>query len=119
VYTHAERRAGYARKLSPYLESLDVSEPDAVAPPAALRRGRPTGDAILGRQTEWRAATARRARVVPAQILSDRDLSKLAASLPRTAEEIDAATSIGLLTARRLAPQVLPLITTPSADVTT
>jgi ribonuclease D len=72
---------------------------------------------VLGRLTEWRAATARRARVVPAQILSDRDLSKLAASQPRTPEEIDAATSIGLLTARRLAPEVLPLIATPSPDV--
>lgn len=116
VYSHAARRAGYARKLTPFLESLDVTEPEPVAPPIALRRERPAEDAVLRRLTEWRATTAKRARVVPAQILSDRDLSKIAASRPSTAEEIDTATSIGVLTARRLAPQVLPLISEPSAD---
>ena len=29
---------------------------------------------------------------------------------PTSAEELDAATSIGLLTARRLAPEILPLL---------
>ena len=116
VYSSAARRAGYARKLSPYLDNLDVTEPDPVPPPAALRRDRSDGDDVLRRLTEWRAATAKRARVVPAQILSDRDLSKLAASRPGSAEDIDTATSIGLLTARRLAPEVLPLIASPSHD---
>ena len=119
VYAHAQRRAGYARKVSPFLESLDVTEPEPVAPPAALRRERPAEDAVLRRLTEWRATTAKRARVVPTQILSDRDLSKIAASRPSTAEEIDIATSIGVLTARRLAPQVLPLLTEPASDSTT
>lgn len=115
VFTHAERRAGYARKLSPYLESLDLSEPDPVAPPAALRRDRTSGDHVLRRLTEWRAATAKRSRVVPTQILSDRDLSTIATARPRTPEDLDAATSIGLLTARRLAPDVLPLVA-PAPD---
>ncbi len=116
VYTYTERRAGYARKLSPYLESLDVTEPDPVAPPAALLRERPAGDAVLQRLTEWRAAKAQVARVVPTQILSDRDLSRIAESRPRTAEDLDTATDIGLLTARRLAPQVLPLLAGPVSD---
>lgn len=114
VYTRAERRSGYARKPSPYLEQLDVSEPALVAPPTTFRRERPVGDAVLRRLTEWRAEAARRSRVVPTQILSDRDLSKLATTRPRSAEEIDTATEIGLLTARRLAPEVLPLIAAPS-----
>jgi len=118
VYTHAERRAGYARKLTPFLESLDVTGPEPVAPPPALRRERPADDALLGRLTEWRATTAKRARVVPTQILSDRDLSKIAATRPSTAEEIDTATSVGVLTARRLAPQVLPLIDEPALEST-
>jgi len=116
VYSHAERRAGYSRNLSPLLDVLDVTEPEAVAPPVALRRRVSTPDGVLVRLTEWRAATARRVRVVPTQILSDRDLAKIATARPRTAEEIDSITSIGLLTARRLAPDVLPLVATPPPD---
>lgn len=110
IYSHAERRAGYSRNISPYIEALDIAEPDTIAPPAAFRRTRSSGDLILERLTEWRASTAQRARVVPAQILTDRDLSAIAAARPTTAEDIDAATAIGLLTARRLAPAILPLI---------
>ncbi len=116
VYTHVERRSGYARKLSPYLDSFDATEPDPVAPPASLRRDRSSGDDTLQRLTEWRANAAQRSRVVPAQILSDRDLSKIAAVRPNSAEEIDTAIDIGLLTARRLAPEILPLIGTPVAE---
>ncbi|MEP6299466.1 MAG: 3'-5' exonuclease, partial [Ilumatobacter sp.] len=110
VFSFAERRAGYARQISPYLASIDVSTPEPVAPPAGLRRGRQSGDLVLERLTEWRAGAARRVRVVPAQILSDRDLNKLAVARPKSAEEIDEITEIGLLTARRLAPDVLPIV---------
>lgn len=110
VYSHAERRAGYSRNISPYIEALDIAEPDTIAPPAAFRRTRSSGDLVLERLTDWRAGAARRARVVPAQILTDRDLGAIAAARPATPEDIDAATAIGLLTARRLAPAILPLI---------
>lgn len=116
LYTHAQRRAGYARKLSPYLESVDLGVPETVAPPTSLRNRRPAGDGVLRRLTEWRASAAQRSRVVPAQILSDRDLSKIAAAKPRTAEEIDTVIDIGLLTARRLAPELLPLVSAPLND---
>jgi DNA helicase-2/ATP-dependent DNA helicase PcrA len=116
VYSHAERRAGYSRSLSPLLETLDVTEPEAIAPPATLRRATSATDGLLLRLTEWRATTAQRVRVIPTQILSDRDLAKIATARPRTAEEIDSVTSIGLLTARRLAPDVLPLVATPPPE---
>lgn len=114
VYAHAQRRSGYARKVSPYIESLDLSAPETIAPPAMFRKPRSPGDAVLDRLTEWRAVTAQRSRVVPAQILTDRDLAAIARSLPTTPEELDAATAIGLLTARRLAPMILPLLESPS-----
>lgn len=112
ILSRAERRAGYVRQSSPFLAELDLDAPPAVAPPAALRRPR-TVDPTLERLTEWRAASALRARIVPTQLLSDRDLSAIAAACPTSAEELDEATSIGLLTARRLAPEILPLLQAP------
>ena len=109
VLTRAERRGGYARKASPLIVELDLTAAPPVPVPAALRRPRPT-DPTLERLTAWRAESAVRARVVPTQLLSDRDLSAIAEAKPTTAEELDAATSIGLITARRLLPEILPLV---------
>jgi DNA helicase-2/ATP-dependent DNA helicase PcrA len=109
VLTRAERRGGYRRAPSPYLEGLDLDEPELVGPPQALRRSG-TVDPTLDRLTQWRSDWARRARVVPAQLLSDRDLSAIAEAKPATAAELDEITSIGPLTARRLAPEILPLV---------
>ena len=107
--TRAQRRGGYERKPSPFIDHLDVEPPPAAGPPVSLRRARST-DPALDRLAAWRADTAIRARVVPTQLLTDRDLATIAAAKPTTAEELDDATSIGLLTARRLAPEILPLL---------
>ncbi len=109
VLTRAERRGGYARQPSPYIAELDLAEAPPVPVPTSLRRHR-TVDPTLERLTTWRAESALRARVVPTQLLTDRDLAAIAATKPTSAEELDAATSIGLLTARRLAPEILPLL---------
>lgn len=111
VLTRAQRRGGYARKPSPLLADLDLQAPPPRPVPEILRRSR-TVDPTLERLTEWRAESARRARVVPAQLLTDRDLTAIATAKPTSAEELDRATSIGLLTAKRLAPEILPLIRT-------
>ncbi|WP_420453488.1 ATP-dependent helicase [Ilumatobacter sp.] len=113
VLTHAARRGGYGRRISPFVEDLDVSEPDPVAPPRALLRARPRADPAMEGLRAWRAEAARRARIVPTELMTDRDLGALARERPRTAEEIDAVTSIGLITARRLAPELLPLVAAP------
>jgi DNA helicase-2/ATP-dependent DNA helicase PcrA len=109
VLTRAERRAGYARKPSPFIAELDLEEPAPTPFPSALRRRR-SDDSTLERLTEWRARSALRARVVPTQLLTDHDLAAIAAAKPATAEELEAATAIGPLTARRLAPEILPLV---------
>ena len=107
--TRAERRGGYVRQPSPFIAELALDEPAPVPVPATLRRQR-TVDPTLERLTAWRAESAVRARVVPTQLLTDRDLAAIAAAKPTSAEALDAATSIGLLTARRLAPEILPLV---------
>ena len=67
-------------------------------------------DPTLERLRAWRAASAAKANIVPTELLTDRDLAAIAAARPTSAEELDAATGVGLLTARRLAPELLPLI---------
>lgn len=108
VMSHAQRRGGYARKISPLIADLDLSEPEAVAPPRSIVRRLRT-DRSIDDLRAWRADAARRAKIVPTQLMTDRDLHTIAGNRPRSAEEIDAITSIGLITARRLAPEILPL----------
>ncbi len=109
ILTRAERRSGYARQPSPFIDELVLDEPPPIPVPKALRRVRDV-DPTLERLTAWRAESAMRAQVVPTQLLTDRDLAVIASAKPTSAEELDAATSIGLLTARRLAPEILPLL---------
>jgi DNA helicase-2/ATP-dependent DNA helicase PcrA len=102
----ARRRGGYARKLSPFVADIDLTEPEALPPPYELIRK--TRDAspihVLRR---WRADAARRANVLPPQLVSDSDLTAIAKRQPHTAEELADVTSMGLITARRLAPEIL------------
>ncbi|MFK8022351.1 MAG: ATP-dependent helicase [Ilumatobacter sp.] len=109
VLTRAERRGGYARKPSPLIETLDVAPPPITTPPARPRRRDPVGE-LHARLVEWRAETAARARIVPDQLLSDRDLSSIASAQPTSAAELNAATSIGMITATRLADEICPLV---------
>ena len=110
VVTRAERRGGYRREPSPLLEGLDVSTPEPAAPPRELLRRRPSRGPI-DELRAWRDDAARRARIVPTELLTDRDLGAIAEHRPRSAEEIDELTSVGIITARRLAPELLPLLT--------
>ncbi|NND75094.1 MAG: ATP-binding domain-containing protein, partial [Ilumatobacter sp.] len=110
VLTAAERRAGYARTVSPFIAELDVTEPEALPPPSALRRRRRSVDPLLAALRQWREETARTAGVLPAQLCSDRDLSAIAARRPATAEDLAEATTFGTIMAHRLGEQILPLV---------
>jgi DNA helicase-2/ATP-dependent DNA helicase PcrA len=107
LITHAARRGGYARTVSPFIAELDVTEPTPAPPP---RRIRARVDPLLGALREWRDESARRADVLPVQLCSDRDLASIAQARPTTAEELAAATSFGQITAERLAPQILEIV---------
>jgi DNA helicase-2/ATP-dependent DNA helicase PcrA len=104
----AERRGGYAREPSPLVATLDLSAPTIVAPPHRPRRS--TDDRLAGALRTWRHAAARRARVLPQQLCSDHDLAAIARRRPASAEELVAVTSLGPLTARRLAPEILAVL---------
>ena len=114
VLTRAERRGGYARDASPFVATLDLSEPPLPPPP---RRERPTRvvDTGIGEALRaWRREAARRARVLPQQVCSDRDLATIARRRPATVDELVSITSLGPLTARRLAPELLAIVSRPA-----
>jgi DNA helicase-2/ATP-dependent DNA helicase PcrA len=107
LVTHATRRGGYARTISPFIAELDLTEPPPAPPP---RRTRARIDPLIGALREWRAESARRADVLPVQLCSDRDLASIARARPTTADELAEATSFGRITAERLAPQILEVV---------
>jgi DNA helicase-2/ATP-dependent DNA helicase PcrA len=105
VITWARRRGGYQRKPSPFLDGFTSCTPPAAPPPAdLLARHHSDHDDLTERLHQWRADAARAADVLPDTLVSDRDLTTIAAARPATPEELDAATGLGPLTARRLWP---------------
>ena len=115
VLSHAERRGGYARTLSPLLDDLDLSEPDAAAPPPR-DRVRPRPDRVLTALQTWRDDAARRNDVLPVQLMSDRDLASIASDRPVTADDLQRSSSLGPIAARRLAPELATVIESAIAD---
>ena len=107
LVTHASRRGGYARTISPFLADLDLTEPTPAPPP---QRVRARIDPVIGALRGWRDDAARRADILPSQLCSDRDLTAIAREHPTNAEELAAITSFGQITAERLAPQILDVV---------
>ena len=114
----AERRGGYVRKPSPFIDGLDLSEPEAMRAPSTLRRRRARIDPLLAALREWRDAAARKADVLPSQLCSDRDLKAIAANKPTTVAELAGATSFGAIMAERLSGQILPLVAQSKSTMT-
>jgi DNA helicase-2/ATP-dependent DNA helicase PcrA len=118
TFSWAERRGGYARKPSPFIDDLDLSEPEAMPPPSALRRRRAKIDPLLAALQEWRDIAARQADVLPSQLCSDRDLKAIALTKPITVAELATATSFGAIMAERLGEQILPLVAQSKSTMT-
>ncbi|MDJ0768894.1 MAG: UvrD-helicase domain-containing protein [Ilumatobacter sp.] len=99
----AQRRSGYARKLTPLLDGFESSEPDLAPPPAELLgRTRDSRSRTLERLRAWRATAARSGGTLPEHICTDRALSAIADAHPTSPDELDRVTGLGPITARRL-----------------
>ena len=99
----AERRGGYLRKLTPLLEGFVSETPETVGPPSELVRIKRTGkQATLERLREWRAGVARAGGILPSAVVTDHALARIVERRPSTPAELDLATGIGPITARRL-----------------
>ena len=110
VLTRAQRRAGYARAVSPFLAQVTLGPEAPATPPARVRASRP--DPLLDTLRTWRDDAARRANILPSQLCTDRDLRSIAHARPRSADELAAATSFGPITAERLAPEIVEIVET-------
>jgi DNA helicase II / ATP-dependent DNA helicase PcrA len=113
LVTHAARRGGYARTVSPFVADLDLTVPVPAPPP---RRVRARVDPLIGALHDWRDDSARRADILPTQLCSDRDLASIARERPTTVEQLAAITSFGQITAERLAPQILEVVRSTDTD---
>jgi ribonuclease D len=71
---------------------------------------------VLQALQRWRDDAARRNGVLPVQLMSDRDIVSIAAARPTTPEELLAASSVGPITARRLAPELAAVIERAAAQ---
>jgi DNA helicase II / ATP-dependent DNA helicase PcrA len=111
LVTHAARRGGYTRTVSPFIADLDLSVPAPTPPP---RRIRARVDPLIGALHDWRDDAARRADILPTQLCSDRDLASVARERPTTVEQLAAVTSFGQITAERLAPEILEVVRSSS-----
>jgi DNA helicase II / ATP-dependent DNA helicase PcrA len=121
VITWAERRGGYRRTRSPFLEDYVTSEPEAAPPPAELRDTLPRPartDRVHAALTDWRARAATAAGILPDQLCSDSSLRQVADDPPRSADELAERTGLGVLTARRLYPGIAQTLESiaPSSD---
>ncbi len=107
VVTRATRRGGYARTASPFISDIDLSDSPPAPPP---RRPRAYVDPLVGAIRTWRDDTARRAGILPSQLCSDRDLDAIVRVRPTSVDELAASTSFGVITAEKLAPQILEVV---------
>ncbi len=99
----AERRNGYERRLTPFLDGFASEAPPLLPPPETLAGMTRSNRAVtLERLQEWRAATARVAGILPDAVCTDRALGLIADHRPASAEELDQLTGLGAITSRRL-----------------
>jgi len=99
----ARRRGGYQRKLTPLLDGFVSEAPETVGPPTELIAINPNGrQATLERLREWRSDVALAGGILPNAVVTDHVLAKIADQRPSTPDELDRATGVGPITARRL-----------------
>ena len=123
MLTRAERRGGYARRLTPWLDGFEFGEPPAVAPPDDLRarradridRERRVAEALI----EWRDRAARRASIEPDQLCTVDQLKSIARVRPRDAEDLVAATGLGRLTALAHIDEIVEVLHHAARSTTT
>lgn len=115
----AERRGGYRRSISPFLEELDLRNPGPSGPSEELseamhQAATSHGRDLLDRLMTWREITARRSGILPEELCSDRLLRYIAEQQPASSQQLDELTHWGQLTSSRLFPDLHAALTAHS-----
>jgi DNA helicase-2/ATP-dependent DNA helicase PcrA len=114
VLTRAERRGGYARRMSPLIELFEFGPAAVVPPPDELRLRRAERIAherhVAEALVEWRTRAARRAAIDPDHLCTIDHLRAIARQRPRTAEDLMDITGLGRMTALALIDEVVAVL---------
>lgn len=105
VVNWSARRGGYQRKISPFIDGFESRVAPVVRSPIWVPDVTPE-DSRVERLERWRAQTARRAGILPTQVLSDRALRAIADAPPATAGGLAAVTGLGPIAAARHFPAI-------------
>ena len=120
VLTRAERRSGYAWRMSPLVELFEFGPTPVVPPPDELRARRAERTAHERRVAEalidWRARAARRAAIDPEHLCTIDQLRAIARERPRTAEDLVDVTGLGRMTALALIDEIVAALDDADAD---
>ncbi len=112
VVTWTDRRNDRATGPSPFLPSVKTSVPEPAAPPVEIRervRTAPTTHPVETALRQWSESLARRRRVEPEAILSQRSLKRLARLVAPTRDDI--VECVDAVFAARHADEVIDVIT--------
>ena len=108
--TWAAQRNGRPTKISPLVAGIAATPVEPIASSPFPKLERPPTDATFVALVAWRAKAARAAQVAPSSICSDASLRAVAKSRPSTVDEIVALTDLGPLSAARIAPRILAVL---------
>lgn len=107
--SYSNSRNGRTTGISPLFADLpttdNISTPEFAPDPIARRA---TGPILADELAKWRAALARQLRQSPGVVCSDHELQLIARAMP--ANVADLAAIVGVLTAKQLADELLPII---------
>lgn len=114
VINWSARRGGYQRKISPFINGFVSRAAPSVRNPMSMTRSidHPSPQQErLERLERWRSRTARRAGILPTQVVSDQALQAIAHTPPATADDLRAVSGLGPIAAARHFPAIADALT--------
>ena len=110
ILTWAAQRNGRKTQPSPLIGDIVTRNEEPVGAPPARARTRVAPDPVYAALVAWRSNAAKAAQVTPSAICSDESLRAVARVRPSTIAEIVAITDLGPVSAARIAPRMLDVL---------
>lgn len=110
ILTWAAQRNGRKTQPSPLIGDIVTRSEEPVGAPPARARTRVAPDPVYAALVAWRSNAAKAAQVTPSAICSDESLRAVARVRPSTIAEVVAITDLGPVSATRIAPRMLDVL---------